>query len=105
MYVCVVLGSPSKFSEFLLILLFGTVQIENVRRRHNYLPLIMELLKILATDNKLLPLIEKVGCLCLMYGTAFSISYIYISSKSIHSLLSFCLKKCFRFFEREYWMI
>ncbi|KAL8576676.1 ubiquitin carboxyl-terminal hydrolase [Nucella lapillus] len=34
-------------------------KVENVRRRHNYLPFIMELLKILATEKKLLPLIEK----------------------------------------------
>ncbi|KAL5012655.1 hypothetical protein ScPMuIL_011206 [Solemya velum] len=34
-------------------------KIENVRRRHNYLPFIMELLKILAEQEKLLPLVEK----------------------------------------------
>ncbi|ESO84586.1 hypothetical protein LOTGIDRAFT_236234 [Lottia gigantea] len=32
---------------------------ENIRRRHNYLPFIMELLKILAKEQELLPLIQK----------------------------------------------
>ena len=34
-------------------------QIENIRRKHNYLPLIMELLKYLAKENKLIPLYQK----------------------------------------------
>lgn len=34
-------------------------RIENIRRKHNYLPLIVEILKILAKDGKLLPLYEK----------------------------------------------
>ena len=34
-------------------------QIENVRRKHNYLPLIMELLKVLAKEGKLVPLYQK----------------------------------------------
>jgi ubiquitin carboxyl-terminal hydrolase L5 len=32
---------------------------ENIRRRHNYLPFIVELLKILAKENKLTSLVEK----------------------------------------------
>ncbi|XP_041374468.1 ubiquitin carboxyl-terminal hydrolase isozyme L5-like [Gigantopelta aegis] len=32
---------------------------ENIRRRHNYLPFIMELLKILAKEGKLMTLVEK----------------------------------------------
>jgi len=34
-------------------------KIENVRRKHNYLPLIVEILKILASEKELLPLYEK----------------------------------------------
>lgn len=34
-------------------------RIENIRRKHNYLPLIVEILKILAKDGKLMPLYEK----------------------------------------------
>lgn len=33
--------------------------IENIRRKHNYLPLIMELLKTLAKEGKLVPLYQK----------------------------------------------
>lgn len=34
-------------------------QVENVRRKHNYLPLIVEMLKVLAKEGQLLPLYEK----------------------------------------------
>lgn len=34
-------------------------QIENIRRKHNYLPLIVEILKVLAKEGKLMPLYEK----------------------------------------------
>lgn len=38
---------------------FKQYQIENIRRKHNYLPLIVEILKILAKGGQLLPLYEK----------------------------------------------
>ncbi|XP_023028153.1 ubiquitin carboxy-terminal hydrolase L5 [Leptinotarsa decemlineata] len=34
-------------------------QVENIRRKHNYLPLIVEILKILAKEGKLMPLYEQ----------------------------------------------
>ena len=34
-------------------------KVENIRRKHNYLPLIVELLKILASDGQLMPIYEK----------------------------------------------
>lgn len=34
-------------------------QVENIRRKHNYLPFIMEMLKILAQEGKLVNLVEK----------------------------------------------
>lgn len=33
---------------------------ENIRRKHNYLPFIVELLKILASDGRLVPLMKQV---------------------------------------------
>lgn len=34
-------------------------KVENIRRKHNYLPLIMEILKVLAKKGNLVPLVEK----------------------------------------------
>ena len=46
-------------------------KVENVRRKHNYLPLIVEILKLLGKEGKLVPLVEKVSYLlrcCYMYA-------------------------------------
>lgn len=40
-------------------------QIENIRRKHNYLPLIVELLKILAREQRLVKIYEKAKETCL----------------------------------------
>lgn len=39
---------------------------ENARRRHNYLPFIIEILRILAKEGRLVPMVEKV-CVITMY--------------------------------------
>lgn len=39
--------------------MFCFFQIENIRRKHNYLPFIVELLKMLAEQGQLLPIYEK----------------------------------------------
>lgn len=38
---------------------FFRYKAENARRRHNYLPFLMELLKCLAKEGKLVPLMEQ----------------------------------------------
>jgi hypothetical protein len=40
------------------IFLYGA-QKENMRRKHNYLPFVMNLLKVLAANHKLQPLLEQ----------------------------------------------
>ena len=41
--------------------MYLSVQLENIRRKHNYLPLIMDVLKILAKRGELVTLCEQVS--------------------------------------------
>ena len=52
--------SIANLSISLVKLLLSFLQVENIRRKHNYLPLIMEVLKILAKRGELVNLVEKV---------------------------------------------
>jgi ubiquitin carboxyl-terminal hydrolase L5 len=36
--------------------------VENMRRKHNYLPFVMELVKILAENEKLVDLVKQAKC-------------------------------------------
>lgn len=48
------------FSSFSLIELISFFQIENLRRRHNWLPFIVELMKAYATQGSLTNAVDKV---------------------------------------------
>ena len=58
-----------------------SVQLENICRRHNYLPLIMEILKVLAKRGELVRLCEQVSILLFSYQyvSILLFSYLYIS--------------------------
>lgn len=62
----------------LLFLLFG--QRENIRRKHNYLPLIMEVLKLLAKRGELVPLVKQVSSQC---NNWFLVTAILLKDRSL----------------------
>ena len=70
-----------------LKMIFFLFQVENVRRKHNYLPFIMELLKVLAEQGQLLPLVEKVIYILLLYHVLLS----YMTSVFPSICLSICI--------------
>uniref|UniRef100_A0A0K0DB70 Ubiquitin carboxyl-terminal hydrolase n=1 Tax=Angiostrongylus cantonensis TaxID=6313 RepID=A0A0K0DB70_ANGCA len=59
---------------------------ENARRRHNYLPFIVEILRILAKEGRLVPMVEKVSA-CTLFSNNF---------EDVMFLVNFCLiSRCF----------
>lgn len=48
---------------------------ENIRRRHNYIPFIVELLKVLAKEGRLVPLVQEV----LLYFVLLRYWFVHVS--------------------------
>ena len=73
---------PAPYNPLSLSQTVSCQQLENICRRHNYLPLIMEILKILAKRGELVPLCEQVSIL-LVYSEQVSILLVYSEQVSI----------------------